>query len=386
MASGTFNGATITPKNSSYSNRKWHCKLDYTTTDYPTYTAIKITVTFVTDYAGAWGQVGNYLRGDGTISGTKGINYTGASWVCRSGEDKVIGTYTKNITRTTSAQSISIQGRVWLTEASAYDNGTSTASGTVTVPALASYNVAYNANGGSGSVATQKKYYGQPLTLQKSGYTRKNYSLRGWNTAANGSGTAYSLGASYTNNAAATLYAQWKLEYTKPAITDLQVFRVASSSATSETDTGSYIRVVFKYTGGNLTDTGLIAPTCVIKITSGTTTTQVYNKALSTSGTFTQNFGTYDSNVPQTISIQLYDSNDSTGITTSIVAAAAKYPMDILSTGDAMGIMTTAIEGQPLTVPDIYVTGDIYLTINENAASGTTDGDLYSALSALGWI
>ena len=85
---------------------------------------------------------------------------------------------------------------------------------TFTVDALASYNVTYNANGGSGAPATQKKYYGQTLTLSSTKPTRTNYVFKNWNTASGGTGTTYNPGASYTSNAALTLYAQWYAPYT----------------------------------------------------------------------------------------------------------------------------------------------------------------------------
>lgn len=71
------------------------------------------------------------------------------------------------------------------------------------------YAVSYNANGGSGSTASQTKTYGTALTLRQNGYARDGYAFTGWNTASDGSGTAYAAGASYTANAAVTLYAQW---------------------------------------------------------------------------------------------------------------------------------------------------------------------------------
>ena len=74
---------------------------------------------------------------------------------------------------------------------------------------VTTYAVAYNANGGSGSTASQTKTYGTALTLRQNGYTRDGYAFTGWNTASDGSGTAYAAGASYTANAAVTLYAQW---------------------------------------------------------------------------------------------------------------------------------------------------------------------------------
>ena len=70
--------------------------------------------------------------------------------------------------------------------------------------------ITYNANGGSGTTASQTKTYGVNLTLRSNGFTAPTgYHFVNWNTAANGSGTSYAAGGSYTANAAATLYAQW---------------------------------------------------------------------------------------------------------------------------------------------------------------------------------
>lgn len=74
---------------------------------------------------------------------------------------------------------------------------------------LQTYTVAYNANGGSGSVSSQTKTYGTPLTLASSGFTRSLYTLSGWNTASDGGGTAYALGGTYEEEGPATMYAVW---------------------------------------------------------------------------------------------------------------------------------------------------------------------------------
>lgn len=71
------------------------------------------------------------------------------------------------------------------------------------------WNVTYNANGGSGTTASQMKVRDTALYLSGNGFTRAGYAFGGWNTAADGSGTAYAAGASYTGNAGLTLYAQW---------------------------------------------------------------------------------------------------------------------------------------------------------------------------------
>ena len=73
-----------------------------------------------------------------------------------------------------------------------------------------SYTVSYNANGGSGSVASQTKWQGTNLTLASSGFTKTGYTLDGWATSSS-SAKVYDLGGTYTANAGATLYAHWSI-------------------------------------------------------------------------------------------------------------------------------------------------------------------------------
>jgi len=75
--------------------------------------------------------------------------------------------------------------------------------------APASYSVTFNANGGTGSMNAQTASSSTALT--SNAFTRSGYSFAGWNTAANGSGTAYSNGAIYSFGANVTLFAQWTL-------------------------------------------------------------------------------------------------------------------------------------------------------------------------------
>lgn len=79
----------------------------------------------------------------------------------------------------------------------------------ITISAKPSYAVTYNANGGSGTTASQTKWYGTALTLSQNSFTRSGYSFKRWNTSTNDTGTAYNAGASYTGNAALSLYAIW---------------------------------------------------------------------------------------------------------------------------------------------------------------------------------
>ncbi len=84
--------------------------------------------------------------------------------------------------------------------------------GTVTLYAIwtaNTYTVSYNANGGSGAPSSQTKTYGKSLTLSSTKPTRTGYTFVKWNTKADGSGTSYSAGGTYTANSGATLYAIW---------------------------------------------------------------------------------------------------------------------------------------------------------------------------------
>ena len=69
--------------------------------------------------------------------------------------------------------------------------------------------VTFDANGGIGTMAAQNLGGYDGGTLNSNAFTRTNYNFVGWNTAADGSGTSYSNGATYSG-ASTTLYAQWE--------------------------------------------------------------------------------------------------------------------------------------------------------------------------------
>ena len=77
------------------------------------------------------------------------------------------------------------------------------------------YSVTYNGNGStSGSVPVDANSpYAANATVTVLGNTgsleKTDYSFSGWNTAADGSGTSYAAGATFTITANTTLYAQW---------------------------------------------------------------------------------------------------------------------------------------------------------------------------------
>ena len=67
--------------------------------------------------------------------------------------------------------------------------------------------VTFNVNGGEGTMANQTASVATALTANS--FTRGGYSFSGWNTSANGTGTAFADAASFAFTADQTLYAQW---------------------------------------------------------------------------------------------------------------------------------------------------------------------------------
>ena len=68
----------------------------------------------------------------------------------------------------------------------------------------------YNANGGEGTIDSATGAAGESVSVAENGFTLNNYTFTGWNTKADGSGTAYSAGASFTlTDKETVLYAQW---------------------------------------------------------------------------------------------------------------------------------------------------------------------------------
>jgi len=78
---------------------------------------------------------------------------------------------------------------------------------------IITYTVTYDRNGGTGTPPSpQTALAGNSIILQSgSGLSITGYTFDGWNTNADGTGTNYAAGTSYTVNTNTTLYAKWKI-------------------------------------------------------------------------------------------------------------------------------------------------------------------------------
>ena len=94
------------------------------------------------------------------------------------------------------------------------------------------YQVIYNANGGSNAPAAQTKTYGKNLTLTTSVPTRSGYSFLGWSTSKSATSAAYAAGATLKTDVYSgdiTLYAVWKQNEVKLIAPTLKASNVAST-------------------------------------------------------------------------------------------------------------------------------------------------------------
>ena len=83
------------------------------------------------------------------------------------------------------------------------------------------YTVRYHANGGTGQMTDQEMVYGTEKPLIAKGFARDGYEFTGWNTKADGSGTAYGdkeavKDLTSENGGTVDLYAQWSKDSSGP--------------------------------------------------------------------------------------------------------------------------------------------------------------------------
>ena len=257
---------------------------------------------------------------------------TGAPSIQTKWKDQTLKLSTTTPTRT----GYTFQG--WATSASgavAYAAGANyTSNASVTLYAVwkaHTYTVSYNANGGTGAPASQTKTYGTTLTLSSTKPTRTNYNFKGWGTSAGAATVSYASGASYTANAAITLYAIWELAYTKPRISSFSLARCDSSGTLS--DSGTCVLVKFNWA----CDKTISSITVKWKLASSTSYTNSSTvSATGTSGTVNTVVGNDGISIENTYNFQIVvaDSIDNTDVLGTI--QGTKFPIDARKEGDGI--------------------------------------------------
>lgn len=140
--------------------------------------------------------------------GSANINHTvssGGSW--STANQSMIYSTSKSYNRSSTNQTVNIAaalGGIEIIPTTMRHNVS------VTIPAIQTHTVSYNANGGSGAPAAQTKVYGYVLTLSSQVPTRSGYKFLGWGTSSTDTTPDYQPGGQYGADANITLYAIWE--------------------------------------------------------------------------------------------------------------------------------------------------------------------------------
>ena len=287
-----------------------------------------------------------------------------------------------------------------------YNKGaTYTANAALTLYAqwYAPYTVSYNANGGTGAPSSQTKVYNKSLTLTSTKPNKTDWKFKNWNTKADGSGTTYNSGASYTSNANATLYAQWERQISKVTIGSVDAKRVNDPSSTTESDEGTYayLEIPFIVKGAAAADVSITATATAASGSAPTVTidsdtaTKVQDNDLI--GTFIIRAGVCDIDVEYVFDITITAKNTS-ATQNDVIArrtvrlSTAFFTIDVLAGGHGIAFGKAAKTEDlfecefPAQFNDVLnVNINMEMGLDTTEVPGTIDGDLYAAITALGW-
>ena len=199
------------------------------------------------------------------------------------------------------------------------------------------YAVTYNANGGSGAPASQTKTYGTALTLSTTTPTRSGYAFVGWGTSASATTASYQPGATYSANAALSLYAVWQLSYAAPTITNATVWRCDSGGTAA--DDGTYAKVTFDWSV-DPTDSGEVDTVSVRWRQRGTSswTGSASVTASGTSGSVSEVVGgSFSATTSYDVQVVLTDTHGATA-TATLVLSPATFTLDFLAGGAGVAV------------------------------------------------
>lgn len=189
------------------------------------------------------------------------------------------------------------------------------------------YNVTFNANGGTGAPASQTKTYGVALTLSNTKPTRANYTFKGWGTSSSATTVAYNAGGTYNNNSNITLYAIWELTYVKPSISSFSVNRCDQNGVVS--DDGTCANVTFKWT----TSIAATAVTIEYRQSGATSWTSITVANSGTSGTVNRTITTTTFGLDTTYDFRITVNDGTNSIIKSSTLTATKYIVDLKNGG-----------------------------------------------------
>lgn len=317
------------------------------------------------------------------------------------GGTQTLNTRTLNITKTHAKQNIAVSGTVTLTYRGSSQQVAMTASGTQAVGIKASYAVKFNANGGesSGMPTSQTKWHGEALTLSSSVPTRPGCTFLGWNTKNDGSGTNYAPGATYSGNAAITLYAVW----IGASVDNITVFRCLQDG-TFDDENGTYGHVDASWTAigtlaGTVTVTSRYKESSWVTVTLEGDATKNKAKRTDASGEVYATFGgtmirnkAYQVQVTVTLQCTYNGETKTKTVTANAYIAVAYSTLEGFAGGRGVSMGKAAHrDGLDVAFEDIYFAGvpkhtsDKSLTGAANIITGNAGVTTITGASCVTW-
>lgn len=240
---------------------------------------------------------------------------------------------------------------------------------------------------GNGAVLTgfdsQTKTYGTNLTLRSTTPTREGYVFEKWNTAANGSGTDYSPGGTYTANTTATLYAQWLALPAAPQITSMTAVRCNAGG--TEENYGNYAKITVTW---SVDTTSVVYPnntgaiTGRLKPQGGTESSFSFTGDTSGTGGTATAIISADTDTQYIVTAIVTDLNTSSS--RAVLLTRAHYTLDFKAGGVGVGIGRAAPDAGLEIGYETQFDEDIIMLANAYMDISTTDA-LYTSINSLGW-
>lgn len=312
-----------------------------------------------------WGfQIWTGIVGHASANGSDSEVNTSFNTPTGSWNTKDITSASQRFVKRHTAYNVTLSG--WVRNQSGYMNGTSSASQTITIPAVAHHYISFDANGGTGAPSKVDKWYGEDLVIPSTKPTRENYEFLGWSKTPTGT-PVYQPGKTYngTPDADYTLYAVWKLLYIPPKFTDGLAIRTNSITSTTPDYSGGYCYASFSYKVDATIYPSNVAKSIVCRYyqdgsTTGVTVTPTgdLDKA---SGTVNVHFAASINSVYY-VECTLTDTKDGTATIARSITTGV-LPMEVANQGKSVGILSAAPKTAGLQLggsgnPDFLIAAD----------------------------
>ena len=312
-----------------------------------------------------WGfQIWTGIVGHASANGSDSEVNTSFNTPTGSWNTKDITSASQRFVKGHNAYNVTLSG--WVRNQSGYMNGTSSASQTITIPALAHHHVTFDANGGTGAPGIVDKWYGENLTIPSQKPTRTNYEFLGWSKTSTGT-AEYQPGQTYggTPDADYTLYAVWKLLYVPPKFTDGLAIRTNSITSTTPDYSGGYCYASFSYEVDTSIYPDNVAKSIVCRYYQDKSDTGV---VVTPTGDLDKASGTINVHFAASINSAYYiectftDTKDGTATIARSITTGV-LPMEIANQGKSVGILSAAPSSAGLNLggsgnPDFLIAAD----------------------------